>query len=291
MAGYEPNEFPGDFKEWEKRVHPDDIQHAKLAVEKYLGGESESYEFEFRFLCKDGNYKWIRGRGKIVARDEGGNPARFVGTHSDITEQKWAELELQRANKQLQTHITEIKELEAALREQATRDPLTGLFNRRYMDEALQQELTRTTRKGGDLSVVILDLDHLKEINDTYGHVTGGDQALKILGNTLQQMCRAEDTLCRYAGDEFLVILYDTSAQSAYERALEWREAVAKINITSGEKEFNIAFSAGVAAFPEHGSTGEEILTNADRALYHAKEFGRDQVVVYQSGAQNEKPE
>jgi len=282
MAGYEPNEFPGNFSEWEKRVHPDDIQQTKLAIEQYLAGESEGYDVEFRFLRKNGDYMWIRAKGKIVSRDKEGNPARFVGTHSDISERVYAEMELYRANGQLQTHLVEIKELQAALREQAIRDPLTGVFNRRYMDEALQQELARTSRNGGALSIVILDLDHLKDVNDDYGHVTGGDKALQVLADTLKQMCREEDTLCRYAGDEFLVILYDTPAQVAYERASQWREAIGRIKITSNNREFGITFSAGVAAFPTHGSTSDGILQNADRALYRAKELGRDQVVVYQ---------
>jgi diguanylate cyclase (GGDEF)-like protein/PAS domain S-box-containing protein len=282
MAGYEPDEFPGDFNEWEKRVHPEDIQQTKLAIEQYLAGESEGYDAEFRFLHKNGDYMWIRAKGKIVAHDEEGNPTRFVGTHSDITERVWAKMELQRANKQLQTRLVEIKELETALREQAIRDPLTGSFNRRYMDEVLQQELARTSRKGGAFSVVILDLDHLKEINDNYGHVTGGDKALQTLADTLTHMCREEDTVCRYAGDEFLIILHDTPAHVAYERASQWREAIGRIKITSHGRKFGITFSAGVASFPVHGSTSDGILQNADRALYQAKELGRDQVVVYQ---------
>lgn len=282
MAGYEPNEFPGNFREWEKRVHPDDIQQAKLAIEQYLKGKSEGYNAEFRFLHKNGDYIWIRAMGKIVARDEEGNPTRFVGTHSDITERVWAEMELHRANMQLQTRLIEIKELEGALREQAIRDPLTGVFNRRYMDEVLQQELIRTSRKGGALSVVILDLDYLKDVNDNYGHVTGGDKALQTLADTLKQMCREEDTLCRYAGDEFLVILYDTPAPVAYKRASQWRKALKRIKIPSNDADFRITFSAGVAAFPTHGTTVDAILQNADRALYRAKELGRDQVVVYQ---------
>jgi len=91
MAGYEPNEFPGALEEWEKRLHPDDIESVKSLVNQYLTGESETYEIEFRFLRKDGNYMWIRGKGKIVSRDKEGNPNRFVGTHSDINERKQAE--------------------------------------------------------------------------------------------------------------------------------------------------------------------------------------------------------
>ncbi len=94
MAGYEPNEFPGVFEEWEQRVHPEDIGQAKLAIEQYLAGDLESFEIEFRFLRKDKRYMWIRGRGKIVKRNEIGTPVRFIGTHSDITARKRAEAAL-----------------------------------------------------------------------------------------------------------------------------------------------------------------------------------------------------
>jgi len=227
---------------------------------------------------------WVQDSASAV-RDSSGQTVHYYGRLEDITERVWTEMELQRANKQLQTHLAEIKELEAALREQATRDPLTGVFNRRYMDEVLQQELARAARKGGALSVVILDLDHLKEINDTYGHVAGGDKALQTLADTLKQMCRAEDTLCRYGGDEFLVILHDTPAQVACERAMQWKEAVAKIKFSSSDMEFRVTFSAGIATFSSQSSTGEDILIHADSALYRAKELGRDQVVIYQQGS------
>jgi diguanylate cyclase (GGDEF)-like protein/PAS domain S-box-containing protein len=227
---------------------------------------------------------WVQDSASAV-RDSSGQTVHYYGRLEDITERVWTEMELQRANKQLQTHLAEIKELEAALREQATRDPLTGVFNRRYMDEVLQQELARAARKGGALSVVILDLDHLKEINDAYGHVAGGDKALQTLADTLKQMCRAEDTLCRYGGDEFLVILHDTPAQVACERAMQWKEAVAKIKFSSSDMEFRVTFSAGIATFSSQSSTGEDILIHADSALYRAKELGRDQVVIYQQGS------
>jgi PAS domain S-box-containing protein len=101
MSGYEPYEFPEAFEEWEKRVHPEDVEVAKSAVEQYLSGESRHFDAEFRFLRKEGDYMWIRGKGKIVARDDQGNPARFVGTHADITERKQAEEALQESESRL----------------------------------------------------------------------------------------------------------------------------------------------------------------------------------------------
>jgi len=196
-----------------------------------------------------------------------------------------AQQQLDTQNKQLQTQIIQIEELQASLREQAIRDPLTGLYNRRHMEEVLTRECARALRKDELFSIVILDLDHLKEINDTYGHITGGDKALKSLAEIIKQMCRTEDTVCRYGGDEFLVILYDTPAQVAFERVLQWKEAITRAKITSSEGVFSIEFSAGVAEFPTHGSNGKETIIQADKALYCAKELGRNQVVIHQLGS------
>lgn len=191
-----------------------------------------------------------------------------------------AKQQLETQNEQLKTQLTEIEGLQAALHEQAIHDPLTGLYNRRHVNDVLKQECARALRKRERLSIVLLDLDHLKEINDTFGHVTGGDKALQILADTIRQMCREEDTLCRYGGDEFLILLYDTPAQVASERALQWKEAVNSIKVDCPEGGFHITFSAGVAEFPTQGSTGEETLIQADKALYRAKEHGRNQVAV-----------
>jgi len=209
------------------------------------------------------------------------NARLYEQAQVEITERKQAEMELQKVNIQFKHQLAEIQQLETSLREQAIRDPLTRVFNRRYMDVTLKKELIRAARKDEPLSVVILDLDNLKNINDTYGHVEGGDKSLQILANTIKKMSRKDDTVCRYAGDEFLVILYDTSAQVAYKRALEWKEAVSEIKIETDEGEFSITFSAGVSTFPDHTSTAEELLIQADQALYSAKEQGRDQIVVY----------
>jgi diguanylate cyclase (GGDEF)-like protein len=193
-----------------------------------------------------------------------------------------AQQRLAAQNKQLQTQLTQIQELHASLSEQAIRDPLTGLYNRRYMDDILERECARALRRSDPLSIIVIDLDRLKEINDTYGHVTGGDKAIQELAATIQQMCRTDDTVCRYGGDEFLVTLYKTPAQMAFNRALQWKETVNKIKINSPAGEFGITFSAGVAEFPIQGSSGEKTLILADKALYRAKECGRNQVVIYQ---------
>lgn len=194
---------------------------------------------------------------------------------------------LSNTNIQLREQLEKIKELENALREQAIRDPLTGLYNRRYMEETLQHEMAKAKRRNKLLSIVIFDVDHLKEINDNYGHVDGGDQALVFLADTIGKLCRKEDTFCRFAGDEFLVIMYDTSCETACERAREWEKALSDQQITVGEKEFGVRFSAGVAEFPAHGVEIEELIKCADLALYKTKETGRNNTMIYEQAKMN----
>jgi diguanylate cyclase (GGDEF)-like protein len=151
------------------------------------------------------------------------------------------------------------------------------------MQEAIAEEYAIALRKEYPISLIVLDLDHLKEINRNYGHFTGGDIALQRLGEHLKAMSRTEDLVCRHGGDEFLIALHNTPAQVAYERAEQWRKSLTKLKIGNDGTEFNISFSAGIAAFPVNGKNIEEVMQAADKALYQAKALGRNCVVVYSS--------
>ncbi len=172
-------------------------------------------------------------------------------------------------------------ESESSLREQSVRDHLTGLFNRRYMEETLNRELLRATRKRLSLGVIImLDLDDLKQCNDTRGHAAG-DLILRELGNLLLGHFRGEDVACRYGGDEFIIILPDASRQVTCERAKLVCEHASQFQLTIEDQPLDpVTISLGVAVFPEHGSTSTALLRAADEALYRAKNTGRGQVVV-----------
>jgi diguanylate cyclase (GGDEF)-like protein/PAS domain S-box-containing protein len=168
------------------------------------------------------------------------------------------------------------------LHQQSIRDPLTGLFNRRYMEETLHRELRRAIRHRSPLGMVMIDVDYFKNFNDKYGHEVG-DQVLKELGNYLLTNLRTEDIVCRYGGEEFIIILPDASLKDTEVRALQWKEAVKTININRiGTPMENITISLGVAGFPEHGDTPEDLLRAIDGALYDAKNAGRDCVKVAQ---------
>lgn len=173
--------------------------------------------------------------------------------------------------------------LRETLRNQAIRDGLTGLFNRRYLEETLDRELSRSKRQGSPLAVIMLDLDHFKEYNDTYGH-HAGDELLMSLGELIQEQNRGEDIACRYGGEEFLLIMPGAPLEAALNRAEELNRSVKNLH-TRNTSLKPITISAGVAIFPDHGGAGMEVIQAADAALYRAKAEGRDRVLVANSGA------
>lgn len=170
-------------------------------------------------------------------------------------------------------------DLQERLRIQSIREPLTGLFNRRYLEESLSRELARCERRGLPLSLMMLDLDHFKTFNDLHGHV-GGDALLAGFGQLLQLHSRHEDIACRYGGEEFTLILPEADLEAACARAEAIRTAVEAMRIRHlGQELPAVTVSIGVASFPLHGRDGDGLLRSADQALYRAKREGRNQVV------------
>ncbi len=170
--------------------------------------------------------------------------------------------------------------LRERLREQSVRDGLTGLFNRRYMEETLEREFHKAQRDNTTVCIIMLDVDFFKKFNDTYGH-EAGDIVLIELGRTLEAGVRKEDVVCRYGGEEFFVILPKTSLEEAGKRAETLRASVQDdLRITYGEARFQVTISLGVAAFPGHGESIEAVMNRADAALYASKQAGRNRVTV-----------
>ncbi|MEM8638842.1 MAG: diguanylate cyclase [Cyanobacteria bacterium P01_G01_bin.54] len=170
--------------------------------------------------------------------------------------------------------------LRERLKQQSIRDPLTGLYNRRYMNEALQQALHRAQREQQAVGIMMLDVDHFKQFNDTYGH-EGGDIVLQELGRFLQEQVRGSDVACRYGGEELLLILPGAPLPATYERAERLRQGIKLFcPLSPGQQLPPITVSVGVAAFPVHGQTAEQLLQAADQALYTAKREGRDCTVA-----------
>ncbi len=173
--------------------------------------------------------------------------------------------------------------LREKLREEAIHDPLTGLFNRRYLDESLSRELHRAKRRNSPLCVAMLDLDNFKPFNDTFGH-DAGDSMLRELAQALCEKLRKSDILCRYGGDEFVIVLPDSSLADTQQRVEQIRALVKELPIRHGGPVLGpITISAGVAGAPEHGSTAAELLQAADNTMYAAKQAGGDRVVACQA--------
>jgi diguanylate cyclase (GGDEF)-like protein len=179
------------------------------------------------------------------------------------------------------------------LRELAITDPLTGLYNRRRLDELLPRELARGMRSGESVAVILIDLDYFKQVNDKFGHDTG-DKVLMAVGKLLRGKVRGSDIACRYGGEEFALVLHETGIEAARRRAEDIRTAVNRLEIIALEKggpensTVKITASLGIAVFPQHGEDPEDLLRSADEALYEAKGAGRNRVVV--SGVKGETP-
>lgn len=188
-----------------------------------------------------------------------------------------AESRLRAANDALSGNLSEIRELHQRLQEQAIRDPLTGLYNRRYLDETLERELARAKRDGYPIALAMIDLDHFKSVNDTYGH-KAGDEVLVGLGKLLQAQAREGDIPCRLGGEEFILVSPRMTPEVARQRAEQWREMFAATKTRHGELEIEVTMSIGLATYPDHGATAEALIESADKALYKAKAGGRNRV-------------
>ncbi len=168
------------------------------------------------------------------------------------------------------------------MRNLSVRDPLTGLFNRRYMQETLAQEQHRATRNKTQLAVIMIDIDHFKQFNDKFGH-DGGDAVLRALGGFLKNHVRRSDIVCRFGGEEFALILSPSTTEGALSRAEKIRAAIGRLKVHHANQDLGaITLSFGVAIFPDNAGDSASLIKAADVALYQAKHQGRNRVVASQ---------
>lgn len=227
-------------------------------IQAAVEGEDKFWSKEYRVQRADGSYVHVFDRAYII-RDENGKPMRMLGAIMDITTRKQAE---------------------EVLRQESLHDPLTGLFNRRYMEEMLDREIQRAERNHQTIGVIMMDIDHFKQINDSLGHAAG-DALLRNLGTFLLSHVRGADIACRYGGDEFILILPGAPLQTARERAEAiCKEARDTVVEPYGKMLGKFTISLGAAVFPEQGATRQALCEAADAALYAAKETGRNRVAV-----------
>jgi diguanylate cyclase (GGDEF)-like protein len=191
--------------------------------------------------------------------------------------------QLERLNRELERKVREVEELQSRLAAEAVHDPLTQLFNRRYLDSVLPALLSGANRRAAPLALALVDLDHFKGVNDRHGHLAG-DRVLMQIGRVLATSLRPADVLCRYGGEEFCVVLPDTDGAGARKALSTLAQKLRELVVPwGGDKLSGFTFSAGVAVAPDDGATQAELISAADRALSHAKAQGRERVVLSRS--------
>jgi diguanylate cyclase (GGDEF)-like protein/PAS domain S-box-containing protein len=254
MYGYREGEVPNYASELDSRTHPDDLEQMEADRRAHFDGRAPTYSNEHRIQCKDGSWKWVLTRGMVISRDAQGRPLRMIGTHTDITERK---------------------NTEALIRQQAFFDTLTGLPNRRMFRDRLEQEIKKCKRDNQQLAILFIDLDHFKEVNDSLGH-DHGDRLLVEAARRLQQCVRGSDTVARMGGDEFTVILSDISSPEHLEPLLNKILMAMNGMFQLGVEQVFVSASIGVTLYPLDATEIENLFKNADQALYVAKGEGRN---------------
>lgn len=260
--GYCREDLPDEigFEFFTSKLHPDDHERTMQAMRDHLYGEAPVYEVSYRIQTIHKNWLWFYDRGKLIQRDAAGRPELVSGIVFDITEQKRMEQMLEQQNR--------------LLMEMSAIDYLTNVFNRRALVEKLDYEMRRAHRGSRRLSVVLLDIDHFKRVNDTYGHVTG-DRVLQQVAQVIKRSVRNTDLVGRYGGEEFLVVLPDCPLSAAIRVAEKIRQGVQDTPFDDG---LQVTISAGLAEYANE--TTEQLIMAADRCLYEAKARGRNRVVA-----------
>ncbi len=243
-------------KTFQEITHPDDLDIDLGLVHQILNNERQTYNLEKRYFHKNGSIVWINLTVSLI-RSSDGEPGYFVSVIDDISERKQLEYEL--INK-------------------ATHDPLTGLYNRTILNEELEDEIGRAKRYSRSLSLMMIDIDHFKLINDNYGHQVG-DKVLIELAKIFKKIIRRADSAGRFGGEEFLLVLPELNNQQAHVLAERLRKQVESFSTRVGEKTINSTVSIGIATYPEHGEEVDPLIKACDDAMYKAKEKGRNQVV------------
>ena len=270
MLGYADSDILPTNEEWVSRIHALDQAYVAGAMQAYLDGRTDIYVVEYRLRCKDDSYKWILGRGMVVSRSDDGELLRMIGTHTDITERK---------------------QMEEEVRQLAFYDTLTHLPNRRLLSDRLTQAMAASKRSACHCALMFLDLDNFKPLNDTHGHEVG-DLLLIEAARRLKACVREMDTVARFGGDEFVIILHDLSADKtlAVEQTLHIAEkirvslaapyclAIKERGRADSVLEHCCTASIGVILFSNQDASQSHILKMADAAMYQAKDAGRNMI-------------
>jgi diguanylate cyclase (GGDEF)-like protein/PAS domain S-box-containing protein len=281
MLGYSSHRLRNTVHTWENVIHPEDLERVMAHFDDYIHERSPSYQVQYRCKCRDGGYVWIEDRARVITRNQDRSVARMIGAHRRMHEHTE---NLERKNQSLEALVVErtleLQDLNTKLREYAEEsralaetDALTGAANRYRLELVLNQEFERARRFRQPLSVIAMDIDDFKGINDQYGH-SEGDIALIRVAQAIKSCLREVDLLARWGGDEFMLVLPNTNGEGARAVAGRVQKLIAALPPV-GERR--IALSFGVAQ-AERNETQEAFIVRADRALYRSKRAGKNAI-------------
>jgi len=246
-------------EKWFGVIHPEDRERFIRTLNRYITEPQKKHlEIEYRVKTTDGHDKWVRTRGMAIW-DEGGIPVRAAGSITDITEQRL---------------------LDEKIHQLAYYDSMTGLPNRTLLMDRFVVAAAAAQRKNRNVAVFFLDLDNFKTINDTLGH-SYGDELLMKVGDKLKSKLRRSDTLARLGGDEFIILQANVKSRDEVHRLAERMMEIFKHPWMLDHREFYVTASIGISVYPDDGSDLQELMKNADAAMYRAKETGRNNCQVY----------
>jgi diguanylate cyclase (GGDEF)-like protein/PAS domain S-box-containing protein len=284
MLGYPPDSLPRSVQVWQDLIHPDEKASTLQIFDAYMSGKSKSYQAIYRCRRYDGSYLWIQDRGRHVEFDPNGKPARMVGAHTDIHSMCTAQeqlreksLALSELNAQLECMVevrtAELREANDLLSleiSEVTRlsqtDDLTGIYNRRRFEDLLHQELRRVQRTHSPVSLIMLDVDNFKLVNDNYGHQSG-DHTLIQIARAITSGLRQVDSFGRWGGEEFIILLPDSNLQHGLLLAKRIRDKVNKADYDHGLK---ITVSIGITQYIS-GEDPINLIRRADNCMYQSK--------------------
>lgn len=297
MLGYDVGTFQQNVYTWENVIHKEDYDKVMQSFEKIITRKTDSYCIDYRCRKSDGSYLWITDRSKVVEYNPDGSVARIIGAHQDIHQQKIAQLSLFEQNQQLALGNVTLEKLISIKTEQleaknklleekileierlANTDSLTNIANRKKFEEALNSEISRADRYEHALSLVILDIDHFKLINDSFGHKIG-DQVLQNMVSAVVNNIRDVDIFARWGGEEFVLILPCIAIEAALNFSERLRQLISQTELSKG---VYITCSFGVSEY-HNTDTVEDLFHRADQALYRVKNNGRNSVQCEKKG-------
>ncbi|WP_296445156.1 sensor domain-containing diguanylate cyclase [Rhodoferax sp. UBA5149] len=278
--GYSEHEMVVYVDDIYKLFHPDDVMTVKTAVDDHLSGRTPQYRCEFRLRAKNGVWVWYANYGKVMDGHSDAPGKRFIGVTFNIDDRKRKEDEIAQINRQLADQNTLLQSCNAALELLAASDSLTGLANRRTLMELGGNECKRAERFSHPVSLLMVDIDLFKSVNDAWGHLVG-DHVICAVADACRTRIRGGlDTVARVGGEEFVIVLPETDHPSARILAESLCQAVAAQQVAANDEGVSVTFtvSIGVATVEGGNLSFEQLMNNADKALYKAKQAGRNNV-------------